>query len=101
MLLFFVDILPTDLWKSSRVCFWKIHLKGKVSRENNMGSVERSYKVTPLCNLLLFKVTSNGFVLFKIAVTSNSSGTATFIIGKRISSYSLHFSLEKSCIVTF
>ncbi len=45
------------------------------------GGQSYSYKVTPLRNLLLFKVTSNGFVPFKIAVTSNCNGAVTFKSG--------------------
>ncbi len=45
------------------------------------GGQSYSYKVTPLRNQLLFKVTSNGFVTFKIAVTSNCNGTFTFKSG--------------------
>jgi hypothetical protein len=36
--------------------------------------------------LVLFAVTSNGFVTFKIAVTSNYNGTVTGNEGKRIKS---------------
>ncbi len=45
------------------------------------GGQSYSYKVTPLCNYLLFKVTSSGFVTFKIAVTSNCNGTVIFKSG--------------------
>ncbi len=45
------------------------------------GGQSYSYKVTPLCNQLFFKVTSNGFVTFKIAVTSHCNGTVTFKSG--------------------
>jgi hypothetical protein len=41
------------------------------------GGQSCSYKVTPLRNWLLFKVISNGFVSFKISVTSNCNGTVT------------------------
>jgi hypothetical protein len=45
-----------------------------------VGGRNYSYKVTPLHSLLLFKVTSNGFVTFKTLVTSNCNETVTFKI---------------------